>query len=96
MTMHINLSKEMEAYIRSKVEGGFYGNATEVIRDAVRRMYEDEAQFKAFQEAVDEGEEELERGEGIRWTKDTMKRIVADVIKKAEIEPQSDQKRAHG
>jgi antitoxin ParD1/3/4 len=38
MTMHINLSPEMEQYIKSKVESGFYGNATEVIRDAIRRM----------------------------------------------------------
>lgn len=38
MTMHVNLSDEMEGFIRSKVGSGFYGNATEVIRDAVRRM----------------------------------------------------------
>jgi antitoxin ParD1/3/4 len=36
--MHIKLSAEMQAYIKSKVDSGFYGNATEVIRDALRRM----------------------------------------------------------
>ena len=34
MSMHINLSPEMESYIKGKVSSGFYGNATEVIRDA--------------------------------------------------------------
>jgi putative addiction module CopG family antidote len=38
MTMHVNLSPEMESYIKGKVSTGFYGNATEVIRDAIRRM----------------------------------------------------------
>jgi hypothetical protein len=35
--MHVNLSAEMEGFIKSKVPGGFYGNATEVIRGAIRR-----------------------------------------------------------
>ena len=35
MTMHINLSPEMESYIKTKVSSGFYGNATEVIREPI-------------------------------------------------------------
>ena len=35
MTMHVNLSPEMKGYIKSKVASGFYGNATEVICDAI-------------------------------------------------------------
>ena len=42
--MHIKLSAEMNAYIKSKVASGFYGNATEVIRDAIRRMQAGEPQ----------------------------------------------------
>ncbi len=38
MTMHINLSPEMENFIKGRVSSGFYGNATEVIRDAIRRL----------------------------------------------------------
>jgi putative addiction module CopG family antidote len=47
MTMHINLSDEMERYIKSKVATGFYGSATEVIRDAIRRMQASDAQLGA-------------------------------------------------
>jgi antitoxin ParD1/3/4 len=43
--MHINLSDEMERYIKSKVGTGFYGSATEVIRDAIRRMQASDAQL---------------------------------------------------
>jgi antitoxin ParD1/3/4 len=68
MTMHINLSPEMEQYIRSKVTGGFYGNATEVIRDAIRRMEAAERQIAAFQAAVAKGDAQLDRGEGVPYS----------------------------
>ena len=80
MTMHVNLSKEMEAFIQDKVATGFYGNATEVIRDAVRRMQDEDARIAAFRAAVDEGEAELDRGEGIRWTDTTMSEIITEVF----------------
>jgi antitoxin ParD1/3/4 len=64
MTMHVNLSPEMEIYIKGKVASGFYGNATEVIRDAIRRMQADEERAAAFRRAVGEGEAQLNRGEG--------------------------------
>jgi antitoxin ParD1/3/4 len=70
MTMHINLSPEMEIYIKTKVGTGFYGNATEVIRDAIRRMQATEQQSVAFQPAVAKGDAELERGEGIEYSPD--------------------------
>ncbi len=92
MTMHINLSKEMEAYIRSKVEGGFYGNATEVIRDAIRRMHDEDAQLTVFQAAVDEGETELERGEGILGTDTTIRDIAREVAARHDVKTY----RAHG
>jgi len=38
--MHINLSPEMEQFVQRKVDTGFYSNASEVIRDAIRRMHE--------------------------------------------------------
>ncbi len=68
MTMHVNLSPEMETYIKGKVSTGFYGNATEVIRDAIRRMQADEERATAFRRAVAEGEAELDRGEGRDYT----------------------------
>jgi antitoxin ParD1/3/4 len=68
MTMHVNLSPEMESYIKGKVGSGFYGNATEVIRDAIRRMQADEERAAAFRRAVALGEVQLDRGEGREYT----------------------------
>jgi antitoxin ParD1/3/4 len=68
MTMHINLSPEMESYIKTKVSTGFYGNATEVIRDAIRRMQANEHQLAAFRAAVAKGDSQLDRGEGVEYT----------------------------
>src|SRR5271165_4476942 len=72
MTMHINLSPEMESYIKTKVSSGFYGNATEVIRDAIRRMQANERQIAAFQAAVAKGDAQLDRGEGVEYSAELM------------------------
>jgi antitoxin ParD1/3/4 len=68
MTMHVNLSPEMEGYIKSKVSGGFYGNATEVIRDAIRRMQGEDAHIAAWHTAIAKGEAQLDRGERVPYT----------------------------
>jgi len=80
MTMHVNLSPEMEGFIKSKVTGGFYGNATEVIRDAIRRMQADENRIAAWQAAIKKGDEQLDRGEGIAYTDETLNDITQSAI----------------
>lgn len=80
MTMHINLSPEMEGFIKSKVSGGFYGNATEVIRDAIRRMQAEENRVSAWQAAIKQGNEQLDRGEGIAYTPETLSDITQSAI----------------
>ncbi|TDN56830.1 type II toxin-antitoxin system ParD family antitoxin [Azoarcus indigens] len=81
MTMHINLSPEMENFIKGKVASGFYGSATEVIRDAIRRMQAEESRVQAWHAAIQQGDAELDRGEGIPYTADTLDDITATAIK---------------
>jgi antitoxin ParD1/3/4 len=81
MTMHINLSPEMEGFIKSQVSSGFYGNATEVIRDAVRRMQAEEGRRAAWMAAVAKGDAELDRGEGISYYAETLADISQRAIK---------------
>jgi antitoxin ParD1/3/4 len=81
MTMHVNFSPEMESFIKNKVASGFYGNATEVIRDAIRRMQAEESRIAAWQAAIREGDAQLERGEGIAYTPETMQAITKDAIR---------------
>jgi antitoxin ParD1/3/4 len=80
MTMHVNLSPEMEGFIKSKVSSGFYGNATEVIRDAIRRMQAEESRVAAWHAAIRKGDEQLDRGEGIAYTAETLDDITRSAI----------------
>jgi antitoxin ParD1/3/4 len=82
MTMHVNLSSEMESYIKSKVASGFYGNATEVIRDAIRRMQAEESHIAAWQAAIAKGDAQLDRNEGIPYTPELMENITQSAIDK--------------
>ena len=67
--MNVSLTPELERRIAERVNGGLYTTASEVVREALRLLFEaDEegerrrAQFDAeIQVAIDE----LERGEGI-------------------------------
>jgi antitoxin ParD1/3/4 len=68
LAMHINLSQEMEQYLQSKVGTGFYSNASEVVRDAIRRMCEEDEKLSALRTAVRVGDEQLDRGEGVPYT----------------------------
>ena len=80
MTMHVNLSSEMETYIKGKVASGFYGNATEVIRDAIRRMQAAESHMVAWKAAIAKGEAQLDRGEGVAYTPELMESITQTAI----------------
>lgn len=79
MTMHINLSPEMETFIKGMVASGYYGNATEVIRDAIRRMQAEDLRANAWRAAIKAGDDELDRGEGVEYTADAL----ADITKAA-------------
>lgn len=80
MSMHVNLSPEMEGFIKSKVASGFYSNATEVIRDAIRRMQAEEARVDAWRAAIQIGDDQLERGEGLAYTAAVLSDITQTAI----------------
>jgi antitoxin ParD1/3/4 len=80
MTIHINLSPEMEGYVKSKVASGFYGNATEVIRDAIRRMQSEDDRMGTWRAAIAKGESQLDRGEGAVHTPELMESLTKSAI----------------
>lgn len=80
MTLHVNLSPEMEGFIKSKVASGFYGNATEVIRDAIRRMQAEDLRANAWRVAIKAGDDKLDRGEGVEYTTDVLADITSAAI----------------
>ena len=80
MTMHVNLSPEMESFIKGKVASGFYGNATEVIRDAIRRMQAEESRAQALRAAIKKGDDELDRGEGVEYNAEALAEITESAL----------------
>lgn len=61
--MNISLSPQMARFIRGKVKKGQYSNISEVVRDAVRRMQEVEAQrerawWAEFESGLSQGQRE--------------------------------------
>ena len=80
MTMHINLSPEMEGFVKSKVACGSYGNATEVIRDAIRRMQAEESRLAAWHAAIRKGDDQLNRGKGINYTPEALDNITQSAV----------------
>ena len=59
-TRNVNLTKELDHFVLTRVKGGRFENASEVVRTALRtlereeRLYE--AKLKALRTAIDEGD----------------------------------------
>jgi antitoxin ParD1/3/4 len=66
--MNIYLSKHFEEFIRAQVESGRYANASEVVREALRRYEIQEEKLDRLRAMVAEADAEFERGEGIEVT----------------------------
>lgn len=67
--MNVSLTPALERLVRDRVESGFYNNASEVVREALRLMetherlihQEKREQLRAY---LQEGVASIERGEG--------------------------------
>ncbi len=60
--MNVSLTPQLEELIRRKVESGMYGNASEVVREALRQM-EARDRHQRLRAAIAEADAEIERGE---------------------------------
>jgi antitoxin ParD1/3/4 len=61
----LTLGEHWEVFIKNQVASGRYGSASEVVRDALRRMEEQEEKLQALRAHLAEGEQQIARGEGI-------------------------------
>lgn len=65
--MNVNLTPELEELIQRKVESGLYNNQSEVVREALRLLVEQdrlrEAHITKLREALAEGLAQADRGE---------------------------------
>jgi antitoxin ParD1/3/4 len=75
--MIVELTPQLEAVIREKVNSGRYANAREVIEDALLLM-ENRDRVERLRAAIALGLEQVERGEVIPWTADSMERLIQE------------------
>jgi antitoxin ParD1/3/4 len=79
--MHISLTPELEVKVKEKVASGYYNNASEVIRDALRFWEKNEEfvqqlKLEILKNRLAIGAEQAEQGKFI-------KESVTDIIKEA-------------
>ena len=68
-TMNVSLPDAMKDWVEGQAETGRYSNASDYVRDLIRRDQERADKIKAMQALVDEA---LEGGEGSRTMRDLL------------------------
>jgi antitoxin ParD1/3/4 len=75
MPMNVNLTPQLEEMVRQKVASGLYTSASEVVREALRLMDEQDrlraAKLEQLREAIRDG---LNSGEPTAWNPEEIKR----------------------
>lgn len=79
--MHISLTPELETRVRQKVASGYYNNASEVIRDALRFWEKNEElvqhmKLKMLRERLSIGAKQAQKGE---FTTQSVTEVIAEV-----------------
>jgi antitoxin ParD1/3/4 len=66
--MNVSLGKAWERYVAEQVDSGLFGNASEVVRDALRRQQEHILKLEALRRDVQAGVESVKAGRISRAT----------------------------
>lgn len=73
-TMNVSLTPQLDQLVRAKVESGLYTSASEVVREALRLLDEQDRvrqqRLEELRAAIDVGLGQLDRGESTPWDKD--------------------------
>jgi len=74
MGMNVNLTPQLEELVRSKVASGMYTSASEVVRDALRLMEEqDQVRSARLGQLRDDVRKGLDSGPSETWNPDQVK-----------------------
>jgi len=84
--MNISLTPELDTYVQQKVQTGMYHSASEVIREGLRLLREQDqlrqARLVQLRQDVDLGSQQIARGEYTEYTTDTVKDLAAEIKRK--------------
>ncbi len=83
--MNVNLTPELETFVRAKVGTGMYNSASEVVRAALRLLEEQDRlkdlKVQLLREEVKKGLAELDAGRVSNLTMDDIKRLAREQAK---------------
>lgn len=65
-TTSLSLGEHWEVFIRNEIASGRYGSASEVVRDALRKMEEHKSKLEVLRIHLREGAAQAERGEFVK------------------------------
>ena len=81
--MNVSLTPRLEDFVKQKVASGLYNSASEVIREALRRLDEHdrvrEIRIEELRKQVAVGIAQLDRGEYTEYDEDSLKQMFEDV-----------------
>jgi antitoxin ParD1/3/4 len=76
--MNVSLTPQLEQLVSDRVKSGMYQTASEVVREGLRLLQErDSRDFLRLE--VQEGFDQIERGEYTEYDERTIKNLVADI-----------------
>src|SRR5882724_5205999 len=83
-TRNINLTEHFDHFVERQVSSGRYSNASEIVREALRLLEEQEeerqAKLKALRQAAKQGFAEIDQGKGIVLKgKKAIKHFIAEI-----------------
>ena len=83
-TRNINLTDRLDGFIDRQVNAGHYGNASEIVREALRlleeRDQERKAKLKFLRRAAKQGFDEIDQGKGVVLKgRNAIDRFIADI-----------------
>jgi antitoxin ParD1/3/4 len=89
-TRNINLTEHWDSFVEKEVSSGRYGNASELVRDGLRlierRNQEESAKLEWLRGAIQEGAEQIERGEFFEIdSEEDLDRVIDGIAQSAEV-----------
>jgi antitoxin ParD1/3/4 len=75
MPMQINLSPELERYVEGQVASGTYGDAGDVVSDALLRMQVEDERRRLWRAAIQGGDDEVDAGQALPYSAKALNEI---------------------
>jgi antitoxin ParD1/3/4 len=103
--LNVSITPHFSKFIRDKVKSGRYSNASEVVREALRKLEQEEMVAEQsvivdpdnFHEEVLDGLRSLERGEGTEiHTREELRRYFEDIVNRGKKRLAASRKAARG